>query len=184
MIIDSSIASEFIPARHFTVATGREIHFVVLHQCECSPVAGAARNVARWFGGPAAPQASAHYVLDDGECFQMVSEADSAWHAGHTANRYGLGIEIAGWTKDGADVWDQHPGTVDRSSRLVADICQRLGLPCVMLDAAALVAGEKGVTTHAAISKAWAETDHTDPSPYLADQIVTRAAMLCTPPSG
>lgn len=178
MTPDSPLASDFIPARHYSVTPGREVHFVVLHQTECSPAAGSARNVARWFGGPAAPQASAHYVLDEAECFQLVREEDAAWHAGHTGNRYGIGIEMCGWTKDGADVWDQHPSTADRAARLLADICQRLGLPCVMLDAAALVRGDRGVTTHAEVSKAWAESDHHDPSAYLADQVITRAALL------
>ena len=61
----------FVAARHFTpapvginAAHGRPVALVVLHAMQSQERVDTAENVAAWFAGPAAPQASAHYLVD------------------------------------------------------------------------------------------------------------------------
>jgi hypothetical protein len=52
---------------------------------------------------------------------------------------------------------------LSRSAALVADLCQRYGVPVVLLGVDELQAGAAGITTHAAVSRAWGRSDHYDP---------------------
>jgi hypothetical protein len=182
---DSALVAEAIQARHFTVAKRDvgDVHFVCLHSTE-GPLGSSAKNVALWWGGKSSPQTSANYICGDDGVYQSVNEMDVAYAAGATGNHLGLHIELVGCRANSLGEWQAHPMTLDNAARLVADVCSRWNLPCVLLDSADLVSGRLGITTHEDVSKAWAQSTHTDCGRELADYIVTRAAMLCTPPSG
>ena len=72
---------------------------------------------------------SAHYQVTPHAVRQCVDENNTAWHAGNWAmNLRSIGIEHLNST--GAPSWQVAPETIERSAHLVADICQRYGIPC------------------------------------------------------
>lgn len=154
----------FVQAAHFTRGRyGTAIRLAVIHTTENTQAPGVEDAVASWFAGASAPQASAHYVIGQ-HVVQCVREVDMAWHA-PAANAQGIGIEHVGRAAFTATDWasDYSTAMLDVSAKLVADICQRHGLPAVFVDADGLLAGESGITTHAEVAKAWHRTDHFDP---------------------
>ncbi len=77
---------------------------------------------------------SSHYVVGkDGSVFQMVKEADRAWHAGESfwkgrfdINDYSIGIEMVN-RNDGIDPWpDEQVNAYPRKWRIS---CEPAGLP-------------------------------------------------------
>jgi hypothetical protein len=162
--IDEAIP--FIQARHYKVATRQTIDLVVLHTMEAWEKPAMAEAVARWFAGAQAPQASAHYCVDRSATVQCVQEKDIAWHAAG-ANHNGIGIEHAGYAQQTPADWcdDYSERMLARSARLVADICARYSIPVEPVDDAGLLNGKRGITTHAAVSRAFKKSTHTDPGP-------------------
>jgi N-acetyl-anhydromuramyl-L-alanine amidase AmpD len=158
---------EFIGARNFTSVESRTVDLVVLHSTENPIRRGTARSVALWFAGTSAPQASAHYVVGPDAVVQCVREQDVAW-AAPGANRQGIQIEQVGqaartvWDRDGEGPDDGLP-VMRRSAALVRQICDRWRIPLERVDAAGLLAGKRGITTHAAVTQAWRKSSHVDP---------------------
>jgi len=75
-----AITYPFIQAKHFTAGrNGKKPKIIVIHTMETPQSEGRANQVALWFAGSSAPQASAHYMVDDKEVVQSVKEADTAW---------------------------------------------------------------------------------------------------------
>jgi len=163
---------EFIQAKNYTPANRTRIDWVVLHSTEPVPVkmstiVGQAHGVAMYFAGPNAPQASSHYVVGPEAAFQCVREQDVAW-AAPGANRTGIQIEQVGWAA--RTEWervgsDARAGrlVLERSAKLVAAICKRWNVPIVRVDADGLLAGQRGITSHAAATAAFKKSDHQDP---------------------
>ena len=50
-----------------------------------------------------------------------------------------------------------------RTAQLVAALCRRHSIPVRFLDAKALLRGERWITTHAEVTKAYKLSTHTDP---------------------
>lgn len=148
---------------------------------------GTAKAVAQWFAGPNAPQASAHFNVDDAEIWQSVKEHDVAW-AAPGANKQGIHIEHAGYASQSAAQWADpySEAMLVQSARLVADLCARHSVPIQFLPAVDLLTGTRGITTHLEVSRAWHLSDHTDPGPnfpmahYL--NLVREAAAPPPPP--
>jgi N-acetylmuramoyl-L-alanine amidase len=68
---------------------------------------------------------SAHYGIEDGVVHQYVSEANTAFHAGSYAfNQRSIGIEHS--AQPGRDASE---ATYQSSAALIAEICNRYGLP-------------------------------------------------------
>ena len=160
------IVDDYITARHYTPGRAEDVRLVVVHTTESACAPGVARNVARWFCGSQAPQASAHYVVGPDEVISCVDEDDTAWHA-PGCNPCAIGIEYtarAGWS---AEDWQSEAAEamLRRSADLVADICQRRGIPAVLLTPDELLAGASGIATHATVGRAWHRSDHWDPGP-------------------
>lgn len=160
------MAFPLIQARNYTPASGRTITLVVIHDMEHPETPATAREVAAWFASASAPQASAHYCIDNAEIVQCVKEKDVAWHA-PGANAKSIGLEHAGYANQTSAGWsDAYSEAMLRlSARLTAEICSRYAIPIQFLTAADLVLGGRGITTHAEVSKAWKRSDHTDPGP-------------------
>lgn len=161
----------FIAAQHLTPVTDRPIDLVVLHSTEGSEVGGAARGVALWFAGKTkypAPQSSAHYVTDNAVIVQCVREGDVAWHA-PGANHNGIGIEQVGFAKQSPADWNDPYSAAELglSAGLCAGICARHKIPVVFVNAAGLLRGERGITTHAEVTKAFRASTHTDPGVHF-----------------
>ncbi len=91
------------------------ISAVVIHDTE-----GSYSGAISWFQNPSS-QVSAHYVMrsSDGQCTQMVLEADRAWHVG-SENDYTIGIEHEGYASETG--W-YTTAMYQASANLVKDIC-------------------------------------------------------------
>ena len=98
--------------------------------------------------------ASAHVFVDWNERIQMVPYNECAWHAGPTANSLYIGVEMCHPEGHNPEqfkkVWD---GTVE----LFAELCEAYGFTA------------DDINTHHEISLKWGETDHTDPTDFLAE---------------
>ena len=153
-----------ISARHFTPANRTAIDLVVLHSMEAPEKPGTARAVAWWFAGQTAPQASAHYCVDNLETIACVPEPQVAWHA-PGANGRGVGIELAGYAAQSGSDWRDPYSTLllARAAVLVAEVCWRWEVPRVLLGPPQLLASSRGITTHRSVSEAWKKSTHTDP---------------------
>ena len=157
----------FIAARHFTTAHREGADLVVIHTMEAPEKPGTAEAVARWFGGAQAPQASAHFCVDNDSAVQCVRLTDVAWHA-PGANRNGIGIEHAGYASQGAEQWadDYSEEMLRRSARLCAELCRECGIPVRRVTADDLKAGgARGICGHHDATLAFRKSTHTDPGP-------------------
>lgn len=156
----------FIQARNYTVSGGRSVDLVVVHDMEAPEVPGTARRVAQWFAGSTAPNASAHYCIDDKEIVQCVRDQDVAWHA-PGANARGIGLEHAGYARQTSAEWDDpySSAMLRLSAKLTAALCTRYRIPAVWLTPGDLLAGKRGITSHNNVSKAFRKSDHSDPGP-------------------
>jgi N-acetyl-anhydromuramyl-L-alanine amidase AmpD len=151
----------WIPARNYTPAWRTAVDLVVIHSTECPRSLGAARNVARWFAGPDAPMASAHYIVDDDEVIQCVSERNVAW-AAPGANRRGIQIELVGYARHTEQEWLEG-GVIERARGLVSAICERWAIPVTKLGPEELLQGCRGIAGHIDVSRAWHRSSHWDP---------------------
>lgn len=161
---------ELIQAANYTKASRGEVRWIVIHTMEAAEASTTARAVARWFGGLSgtAPRASAHYCIDDSHAIRCVESYDVAWHA-PGANRYGIGIEHAGYARQTAEQWaDPYSDRMLRiSAKVAADECQRWGIPVRYVDRAGLLAGERGISTHNEVTWAFRQSTHTDPGKFF-----------------
>lgn len=167
------------------------IKWIVLHSMEGPEEATRAEHVANWMSGALAPkfpapETSAHYAVDSDSIVQMVKDRDVAWHA-KGANRFGIGIEHAGKAKQTREQWlDAFSGPMLLiSAELCAALCNLYVIPRVFVDAADLLKGEAGITTHAEVTKAFRQSTHTDPGPsFPLDWYLDRVNDLASLPRG
>ncbi len=154
----------FIQARNFTRGRDASIDVLVIHTMENKENPDSAENIANWFAGSTAPEASAHYCIDNNTVVQCVRDEDVAWHA-PGANHDGLGFEHAGTAKQTGRDWtdDYSNSMLELSARLVADKCVKYRIPPVWLTPADLQAGRRGITSHNNVSKAFGRSTHWDP---------------------
>lgn len=189
----SDLVTSFVQARNYTPVTGgRRIDLIVLHSMESPEKPSTAEDVANWFAGPNAPQASAHYCIDSNSIVQCVKDTDVAWHA-PGVNHDGLGLEHAGRASQTPHDWDDPYSRAELklSAKLAADLCRRYRIPAVYLRAADLIANRRGITTHLQATVAFSGgMGHTDPGPgfpisnYVADVTanLTGGPQLPPPP--
>lgn len=143
------------------------ISLIVIHSAECAETDAAAENLAAYGAAmPADRSASWHYAVDQNSVTQSVLDADTAWHA-VGVNDCAIGIEHAGRAKQTEFEWlDEYSAAMLRlSAQLVAGLCLRHDISPVYVDAAGLLRGERGITTHADVTKAHKRGNHWDPGP-------------------
>jgi N-acetyl-anhydromuramyl-L-alanine amidase AmpD len=106
--------------------SGHNIRWWVVHVTE-----GSYDGTISWFQDPDA-NASSHYVIEndsEGEITQMVSEDDTAWHAGNSDyNYHSLGVEHEGYT----DETDFQDGLYDSSARMAQWAGETYGFPLLV----------------------------------------------------
>ncbi len=159
----------FLQAKHFSPhwpRIDRPVRILVIHTMENSEKPSQAENVARWFAGASAPNASAHYCVDASSTVQCVRDGDEAWHA-PGANGDGIGIEHAGTAAQTPDAWhDEYSVLVLlRSAKLAAALCLRHDIPATLLTPLEIRdPSARGLCGHVDISKAFGGT-HWDPGP-------------------
>jgi N-acetyl-anhydromuramyl-L-alanine amidase AmpD len=157
------VAYPFVESPHINRTGGRQIDLIVIHTMEMDEKGETAENCAAWFRNPTA-KVSAHYCVDANSIVQCVRDQDVAWQA-PGANHDGIGVEHAGRAKQTGRDWsdDYSTAMLDRSATLVAELCRKYKIPVTWLYAPDLVAGKRGITTHAAVSKAFKRGSHWDP---------------------
>lgn len=171
------------PNRTVVGSPARRLDVIVIHDMEWTETDQTAEACAAYFAKPTT-KASAHYLVDRNSIVQCVPLADVAWAAPGN-NHNGIQIEFAGYARQTAQEWADaySTGMLDLGAGLVAALCKRHGIPIKFLDAAALKRGERGITTHAEVSKAWKKSNHTDPGAnfpmqrFLADVLAETAKL-------
>lgn len=158
----------FIQAVHYTKGrSNTKPHLVVIHTMETPESEGRASQVANWFAGKTAPQASAHYMIDDTKVLQSVLETDTAWAVDDwKLNTSSISLEHAGAASQTPAQWaDTYSTTMLKlSATLAADIAKRNHIPVVRLSPADILAGKSGFCGHADITKAMnIKGGHSDP---------------------
>ena len=157
----------FMQARNYRPANRKVVDWVVLHSTENPIRKGTAKSVARYFEGPSAPMASAHYVVGPEEIWQCVREVDIAF-AAPGANEKGIQIEMVGqahktdWLLGGDKDVSGLP-VVERTAKLVREICDRWQIPVQRVDEKGLLEKSRGITTHWAVTAAFKKSNHIDP---------------------
>lgn len=161
---DSSVTNSIYPTQNCTWTPGLNPIWVVLHTMETPEGDQIAENIASWFANPVAGT-SAHYCVDPDSVVQCVDERACAWAAMQVGNAYGIHIEMAGRAAQTAAEWADGPSQaiLARTAALTADICRRHNIPARYLTDQQLADGERGITTHAQISRVFKQSDHTDP---------------------
>jgi hypothetical protein len=170
--VDSALAASFVQALKFRRNPSRPFRLIVIHDMEAPEDRyTTAEDVARYFQSPNAG-GSAHYNVDRDSIVQSVYEADQA-AAAPGSNTDGIHIELAGYARQTRDEWLDPVSTqiLARAAALVRDIGARLDIPLVWLTDDEVRAGVKGITTHAAISRIYRQSDHTDPGPNFPDDV-------------
>lgn len=172
------MAYPFVESPNMTRASGRTIEVVVMHTMEIAERSDAAAICARWFKSPVS-KVSAHYCVDAGTVIQCVREKDVAWHA-RGGNTNSIGVELAGYARQTTRRWedDYSSAVLARASSVVADVCRRRRIPVRWLVADDLVAGRRGITSHAEVSRAYRKSDHWDPGPgFPIDDFLRRVRV-------
>lgn len=171
-----ALSEGFIP---FVQAQHAEIFYpnkqaptlIVLHTMENPEKPYAAENVAAWFAGRAkdpAPQASAHYCIDEDSVVQCVRDTDRAWHAG-PVNGWSLGLEHTGYARQSTVDWFDGPSQaiLRRSAKIAGALCRRFAIPIVLVSEEDIAAGTaRGFCGHVNVTKAFKKVQgHWDPGP-------------------
>lgn len=154
----------FVQARNYTRGRTSSIDVLVIHTMENKENPDSAENIANWFAGSSAPEASAHYCIDANSVIRCVRDEDVAWHA-PGANHDGIGFEHAGTARQTGRDWEDEfsRAMLARSANLVAEKCAQYKIPPVWLYPADLQAGRRGITSHNNVSKAFGRSTHWDP---------------------
>ena len=158
-----------IPAKHFSTGRGgKSIRMIVLHTMETPESEGRARQVATWFGGATAPQASAHYCVDDKEIIQSVKDEDTAWAVDDfDLNQQSLSIELAGTASQSVAQWSDTYSKSEMAHlvELSKALASKYSIPAVHLTPAQIIDGKtKGFAYHHDITVAKKIAGgHTDP---------------------
>lgn len=135
---------------------------IVIHGTVSPCTRGGARSVARYFQSDSAG-GSAHYVVDPGEVVRCYDERTICWHAPPNTNT--IGVELCDPQKGPTSRWrdDDHEAMLQRAAALVRQIAARWSVPLTRLTVAEVKAGKRGICGHVDVSKAFGQTDHSDP---------------------
>ena len=157
-------------AKFFTLGKGKRkpIRIIVLHSAENQELPGQAAHLVQWFAGKSAPQASAHYMVDNAKVVQSVDDADIAWHCNvWERNAESIGIELTGSASQTPAQWadDYSKKVLANASVLCKSLMKKYSIPNTHLSTAQILDGKtKGFATHGDISLAHAVAGgHTDP---------------------
>jgi hypothetical protein len=156
-----------VQARNYHKGRRAAVRVVVIHDMEAPEKTTTAENIAAYFAGAGAPEASAHDCIDNDSVVPCVRDDDEAW-AAPGANRDGIQLELAGYAKQTLDEWLDAYGRqlLDNAAQRTAQRCKTYGLPVRRLSVAQVKDGAtKGICGHVDVTKAFPAlgTGHTDP---------------------
>ena len=180
-------ALPFLQARWFThPSTPRPLDLIVVHCTVTGETGGTARAVQRNFASPVARKGSTHTIVDPIDIVRSVLDGDVAFGASG-ANRNGLHVEICGMPQQTREQWldPLSRAAIRNAARCIAAWCARYGIPTrLVLHPDELREGYRGITSHAAVQKAWPSSGHWDPGPHFPwDVLITdvQAELAPTP---
>jgi hypothetical protein len=155
-----------VQAYHVSAGSNLPVTRVVIHDEEYPVSSRSAEDVAAYFATSAAA-GSAHYVVDADSEQHCVRDNAIAWHA--PPNQGSIGIEMDGYARFTTAEWMQpgSQGSLKTAARRTAELCRRFGIPFDWLSVNDLLAGRHGITSHANVSAAWHQSNHTDPGPQF-----------------
>jgi N-acetyl-anhydromuramyl-L-alanine amidase AmpD len=155
----------FQRAAKFRATVGRRIDLVVIHTTENETRDGVADAVAAYFAR-GERDVSSHYVIGPDVTIWCVPEKDVAW-AAPGANHNGIQLELVGQAAYTAAQWalPAQRAVLTRAAWIAACVCRRYVIPDHTVGVEGLLAGERGITTHAAVSAAFHKSTHWDPGP-------------------
>ena len=143
---------------------------IVVHSTEGINASGAAGE----FTAPHAGGSTHLVVGEDGNYRFLADDVIPCGAPG--ANDQGLHIELAGFAAWTRAQWLARAKTLDCAAAFLAAWSDQYGIPLRFVDAAGLLRGERGVTTHAEVSKVWRLSDHWDPGPgFPMDVLLSKA---------
>lgn len=176
---------QHIQAAHYTKASRRpqDIRLEVLHTMEAPEKGTTAEAVARYFAGGSV-KASAHYCIDNDSIVQCVYDKDIAY-AAPGANHDGRQYEQAGYARQTGDEWRDNYSLsmLVRTAKLVSVKCEESGNAKTWLSDREIAAGKRGICDHAAISRVYRKSTHTDCGPNFPKDMfidLVRAAPMLT----
>lgn len=165
------------PPAHYSAGSNKPITRLVIHSTvsPCEP--GGARRIGAYFRSPEAG-GSAHYITDPDEAVQAAWDSVVCWHA--PPNPGSLGFEMCDipgpvpGDKPHTAAWralrrawrwrrPEQRAMLRRTAELVAQAALAYGVPLRYIGPRKLRAGAHGITTHAAVSRAWGQSTHWDP---------------------
>lgn len=158
----------FYQSAHFTPGrSGVKPRLIVIHTMETPESEGRAKQVALWFAGKTAPQASAHYMIDDKMVVQSVHESDTAWAVDDWAlNLASISLEHAAQAAMTGGQWGNTYSLAElsNSAHVAANIAKRWEIPIVKLTPQEILEGKSGFCGHVDITVAKSiKGGHTDP---------------------
>lgn len=166
---------------NYLQTSGRTQRLQVIHDMETPESSMAAENVANWWH-TTVTRTSAHYCFDDDSEVQCVRDQDVAY-AAPGANHDGIHHELAGRAAQTGAQWRDRfsLATLARAALHVSKKCEEYDQQKTWLSDAEIKAGKRGICDHAAISRVYKRTTHTDPGPNFPKDLFTdmvRAATL------
>ncbi|HET8939209.1 MAG TPA: peptidoglycan recognition family protein [Polyangiales bacterium] len=176
----------YIDAKFYRRASRRSAPlWVVVHATHGAEGLGKARQGARELAdlppdAAAHKRRSAHAFVDTGAIVQCVPWECEAWHCGRTGNRYGEGIELCGRADQTLEQWLDAKSLpmLALAARLVRWRCDANKLPLKWLTAPELQSFQRGITSHAEVSRAFRESSHWDPGPHFPIEAFVSAVQL------
>lgn len=145
------------------------IRYFVIHASEAPQATAAAEIVGRYFESKTS-RGSTQYGIDVDSTQQYAKDNVICWGA-PPLNDSGLHVECAGKTSLGRHEWLRVYGPMfKRLGWLIANRCKAYNIPTQVLSVSELKTrgqhpkpGHGGIVTHATVSAAWKQSDHTDP---------------------
>lgn len=131
---------------------------IVIHDTESGGAAGSYNWMKSQRNG------SYHDLVDlNGDIYLMVPEDKQAWAAMNIGNRIGLHICATGYAAWSQQKWLSYNAMLEVMADIIYKWSVKYGIPLVLVSPSEIRAGKKGICTHADISNAFHESDHTDP---------------------
>lgn len=173
------ISRQFYPAQFIGPKRNlNKIRLIIIH-CTASDKDGA--NIAKYFNKHTPNKTkegkdiktSAHYVVGDDGIYRCVEDDNVAYAVG-PKDPVAISIEVVGKGDWSEDKWMERSKTIDNTARLVADLAVKYKIPIVPLriddlsytkDGDKIDKGNRGITTHLQVSKAFSDDGHGDPGP-------------------
>lgn len=154
----------FIQARWFG-GKQTDLKWVVLHSTVSPCEDGGAQAIAEYFARED-NKTSAHYVVDPHNRRQCVPDHNIAYHCGY--NTGSIAVEMCEYPSQDRTRWDDtaHRQLEINAAHLVARLCAAYDIRPYFVGRLGLLAGIHGVTTHAAMSKAFKMSTHWDPGAW------------------